>query len=119
MTHHRIVDKSCTMDALVKQELPTLPNHMRSSPICCGVRFIQSLVFCVVFCGCLFVLFLSTIVFSFRLRFTSSVYPFGLFKHVRCLRLRTVTQNNFLIVYNICAFVKISYVLRILCIRTF
>jgi hypothetical protein len=78
MTHHRIVDKSCKMDALVKQELPTLPNHMRSSPICCGVRFIQSLVFCVVFCGCLFVLFFQPLyflsVFDLRLLFTPLVY---------------------------------------------
>ena len=44
----------------VEQELPTLPEHMsspRSSPICSWVRVARSLVFCVVLCRLLFVLF--------------------------------------------------------------
>jgi hypothetical protein len=47
-----------------------------------GVRIAQSLVFAAVFLEivCLFVLFLLAIVLSVLLRFTSSKYPFGIFK---------------------------------------
>ena len=44
------------------------------------VRVIRSLVFCVVFCRSLFVLFLFVIVLSVIPRFTDSDYPFGIFK---------------------------------------
>jgi hypothetical protein len=44
-----------------------------------GVRVTRSLVFCVMFCRSLFVLFLLAIVLSV-LRFTDSDYPFGVFK---------------------------------------
>jgi hypothetical protein len=42
--------------SLVKQELPTHPKHLRSSPVSSGVRVTWSLVFCVVLCRSLFVL---------------------------------------------------------------
>jgi len=45
-----------------------------------GVRVTRSLVFCVVFCRSLFVLFLLAIVLSVLLRFTDSDYPFGISK---------------------------------------
>ena len=44
------------------------------------VRVIRSLVFCVVFCRSLFVLFLFVIMLSVIPRFTDSDYPFGIFK---------------------------------------
>ena len=65
---------------LVEQELPTLPEHQSSSPVFNGVRV--SLVFCVVFCISLFVLFLLAIVLSVLIRFTDSDYTFGIFKLV-------------------------------------
>jgi hypothetical protein len=43
--------------------------------ICSGVRVAGFLVFCVVFCRLLFVLFLLVIVFSVLLQFTDSDYP--------------------------------------------
>ena len=61
----------------------TLSEHMSSSSIFSRVRVAQSLVFCVVFCRslfCSFVIFLLAIVLSVLLRFTASVYPFGIFK---------------------------------------
>jgi hypothetical protein len=42
--------------AIVEQELLTLPEHLRSPRLFCGVRVARSLVFCVVFCRSLFVL---------------------------------------------------------------
>jgi hypothetical protein len=42
--------------SLVEQELPTLPYHLSSHPVFSGVRDVQSLIFCVVFCGSLYVL---------------------------------------------------------------
>ena len=46
------------MVPLVEQELPTLPEHLSSPPplVFSGVRVIQSLVLCVMFCRSLFVL---------------------------------------------------------------
>ena len=46
----------------------------------CGVRVAQSLVFCVVFCRLLFVLFLLVITLSVHLLFTTTGYPIGIFK---------------------------------------
>ena len=63
---------------LVEQGLLTLQDHM-SSPNFSWVRVARSLVFCVVFCRSLLVLFLLAIVLSVR-RFTDSDYPFGIFK---------------------------------------
>ena len=45
----------------VEQELLSLPEHMCSPPVSSGVSAARSLVFCVVFCGSLFVLFLLVI----------------------------------------------------------
>ena len=66
--------------ALVEQELPTLPEHLGSTSVFSGVRVARSLVFCVVFWGSLFVLFILTIVLSV-LRFMDSNYSFNIFKH--------------------------------------
>ena len=65
---------------LVEQEWLNLPEHLTSPPVFSGVCVPQSLVFCVVFCRSLFVLFLLTIVFSV-LRFTDSDYPLVSFGH--------------------------------------
>ena len=66
--------------SLVEQELRTLPEHMSSLSIFSWVRIAQSLVFCVMFCGSLFVLFLLAIVLSVFLRITASDYPFDIFE---------------------------------------
>ena len=63
----------------VKQQLLTLPEHLSSPPVFSGVCVAWSLVFCVVFCRSLFVLFLLTILLSV-LVFTDSHYHFGIFK---------------------------------------
>ena len=66
---------------LVEQELLTLPEHLSSPLIVSRVRAVWSLVFCVVFCRSLFVLFLLPMVLSVFHWFTASDYPFGIFKH--------------------------------------
>ena len=63
----------------LEQELPTLPENLSSPLIISVVRVARLLVFSVVFCRLLFVLFLLTIVLSV-LRFTDSDYSFGIFK---------------------------------------
>jgi hypothetical protein len=63
----------------VKQQLLTLPEHLSSPPVFSGVCVAWSLVFCVVFCRSLFVLFLLAILLSV-LVFTDSHYPLGIFK---------------------------------------
>jgi hypothetical protein len=65
---------------LVEQELLTLMEHMSSPLVYSGVRVARSLVFCVMFCRSLFIHFLLAIVLSALLRFTTSDYPFGIFK---------------------------------------
>ena len=62
----------------MEQELLALPEHMRSPPVFNRVHVAQSLVFYVVFCRSLFVLFLLVIVLSVLLRFTASNYMFGI-----------------------------------------
>jgi hypothetical protein len=59
----------------VKQELLTLPKHLSSSPDFSEVRVSGSLVFCVVFCRWLFVLFILAIVLSV-LRLRPLIAPF-------------------------------------------
>ena len=54
------------------------------TPVVSGVRFVRSLVFCVLFCRSLFVLFLLAIVLS-MLWFMASDYPFGIFWPLCCL----------------------------------
>ena len=65
---------------LVEQELLTLPEDLSSFLVFSGVCVARSLVFCVVFCRSLFVLFLLAISLSVLLRFMASDYPLGIFK---------------------------------------
>ena len=62
---------------LVKQDLLTLPEFI---PVFTGFRVAPSLVFCVLFCRLLYVLFLLAIVLSMLLRFIASDYPVGILK---------------------------------------
>ena len=64
---------------LMEQELLTLPEHLSPPPVFNGIRVHRPLVFCVMLCRSLFVLFHFAIVMSF-LRFTDSDYSFGIFK---------------------------------------
>ena len=76
--------------SLVEQELLFLPEYLSWSPVFSGVRIARSLVFCVVFCRSLFVLFfflslyfVCTLIYDFwlplwYLRFTTSDYPFDI-----------------------------------------
>jgi hypothetical protein len=64
----------------VEQEQVTIPEHLSSLHVFCGIRVARSLVFCVMFRRSLFVLFLLYIVLSVLVRFTASDYPFGIFK---------------------------------------
>ena len=63
-----------------KQKLLILPHHLCPPAVVSEVCIARSIVFCVVVCRSIFVHFLLTIVLSFRLRFTSSDYSFGIFK---------------------------------------
>jgi hypothetical protein len=82
MTNHRFLTRRVPH---VEWELLTLPSLLSSPPpppLFNGVRVARPLVFCVMFCRSLFVLFfifLATTVLSV-LRFTASDYPFGIFK---------------------------------------
>ena len=49
MTYHRVLTRLARRVLLVEQELPTLPEHLSSSPVFSGVRVTQSLVLCVCF----------------------------------------------------------------------
>ena len=64
----------------VEQELPTLPEHLNAPSIFSGVCTARSLIFYVMFCRLLFVLFLYAIVLSVLLQFTASDYSFVVFK---------------------------------------
>ena len=66
---------------LVKQELPTLPDHLSLPSVFSGVVLLdlQFYVYVLQIVVCLFVLFLLAIVFSI-LRYTDSDYHFGIFK---------------------------------------
>jgi len=61
-------------------KLFTLPEHINSLPVFSGVRVARSLVFCVVFCRSLFVLFLLAIVLLILLQLTNYDFLFGVFK---------------------------------------
>ena len=68
---------------LVKQELPTLPEHLNSLLVFSGVCVALSVVFSVVFCSSLFVpicFYFLTIVLYINLNVTDYDYPFGIFK---------------------------------------
>jgi hypothetical protein len=73
MTYHRFVTRVTRRVPLIEQE------YLRSPPVLSGVRVVRYLVFCVVFCRSLFVLFRLAIVLSV-LRFTYSDYAFDIFK---------------------------------------
>ena len=62
----------------VVRELLNIPEHLSSHPplVVSGVCVARSLVFCVMFCRSLFVLFLLAVVLSI-LRFTTSDFLFG------------------------------------------
>ena len=62
---------------LLEQELLTLTGHLSSLPVFSGVRVAQSLIFCVVYCGSIFVLLF--IMLSFR-RLTNFDNLFDIFK---------------------------------------
>ena len=59
---------------LVEKEPLSLPEHMSSPSVFSGVSIAPSLVFCVMFCRSLFVLFILAIALSV------SDYPFAIFK---------------------------------------
>ena len=91
--------------AIVEQKLPTLPEHMSSSPFLGGVHVTRSLVLCACIVDrclsfCPFVLFLLAIVISVLLRFTDSDYPFGIFKlfSLQCNRY-TKTSDSMVTMY--------------------
>jgi hypothetical protein len=79
MAYHGFVARLTGQVPLAEQDLLTLPEHMSSPPVFNEFRVTRSLVFCVMFCRSLFVLFPLTIVLSVLL-FTDSDYPFGFFK---------------------------------------
>ena len=70
-------------DAIVTRRLPHVEHnlrvHLSLPPIFSGVRVARSLVFCVMFCLSLFVLFMLVIVLSVCLRYSASEYLFGIF----------------------------------------
>ena len=72
----------------MEQELPTFPEHLRSSPVFSGVRVTQSLVLCVCFVNrCL-----SFWPLCFLSFFTNYDYPFGIFKLFLALQcIKTIT----------------------------
>jgi hypothetical protein len=69
-------------DKTMEQELPTLPEHLSSTPVFSAVRVTRSLVLYVCFVDrCLiFCTFSFGIVLSVLLRYTDSGWPFGIFK---------------------------------------
>ena len=83
-------------EPLVEQELLTIPEHMSSPSVFSGVCVARSLVFCVVFCRLLFVLFsLSLVIELSALRFTDSYYYlFGIFKFCQIFLSDKCTSNS-------------------------
>jgi len=71
------------MTSLVEQELPTLPVHLTSPPVFCGVRVTRSLDLC-----------LLAIVLSVLLRYTDSDYPFGIFQTLLTKHLHNKYKHN-------------------------
>ena len=66
----------------------------RSTPVFCGVHVVLSLVFCIMFYGSLFVLFLLPFVLYVLLWFTTSDYPFGIFKLFSLKHVMFSVQEN-------------------------
>jgi hypothetical protein len=79
------------------QELLILPEHMSSPPVVIGDCVAQSLVFSIVFCRplfVLFVLFVLVIELSVFIRFTASDYLFGIFKLLLSLECNLKTYQK-------------------------
>ena len=79
------------------QELLILPEHMSSPPVVIGDCVAQSLVFRIVFCrplSVLFVLLLLVIELSVFIRFTASDYHFGIFKLLLSLECNLKTYQK-------------------------
>ena len=76
----RFVTRSTRQAPHVEQRVPTIPECVRSPPVCfSSVSVAQSLVFLCRIFSSLFVLL--PFFFLARLQFTASDYPFGIFKH--------------------------------------
>ena len=84
MTYQQVCNKSKTMGATCGAGTAYPYGWPEFTPVVSGVRFVRSLVFCVLFCRSLFVLFLLAIVLS-MLWFMASDYPFGIFWPLCCL----------------------------------
>ena len=69
----------------MQQDLFTLPVHMSSPWILSGVRFARSLVFCVMLCRSLFVLFHLALALFVLIRLMDCDYPFCISKLVTVL----------------------------------
>ena len=67
---------------LVKQELPTLPEHLSLFPVLVGFVLLDRLfyMYVLLIVVCPFVLFHLAIVLSVLVRYTDSDCPFGIFK---------------------------------------
>jgi hypothetical protein len=68
---------------LVEQELITLPEHLSSPPDFSGARVTRSFALCVCFVG-RFLFFILLVIMLSVLQFTTSGYPFGIFKLFLC-----------------------------------
>ena len=76
----RLVIRLTRRLSLVEQELPTIPEHIRSPPVYCGVHVTRTFVLYVCFVDrCLSLCTCFAIVLSV-LRYTNFDYPFGIFK---------------------------------------
>ena len=84
MPYQQVCNKSKTMGATCGAGTAYPYGWPEFTPVVSGVRFVRSLVFCVLFCRSLFVLFLLAIVLS-MLWFMASDYPFGTFWPLNCL----------------------------------
>jgi len=80
-----------------EQELPTVPEHPRSYLVFSRVRVAQSLVFFVVFCISMFVLFHLANTLSV-IQFTASDYPFGILRlfFISVWQIVLIVYNSFL-----------------------
>ena len=82
MTYHQVCNKSDMINVTmshVREDLLTVPEHLKFILVFSAIRVTRSLAFCVILCRSLFVLFLLAIVLSL-LRITASDYFFRTFK---------------------------------------
>ena len=82
---------------LVEQELLTLLGHPSSPQVFSGVRVTQSLVLCVCFVVCPFVLFLLAIVLSVLLRLMDSDYSFGIIHSLPTIYFFFISSEHWII----------------------